>query len=251
MYFKNSNSFAIILCIILSFVLSCGSAGLTGIAPHVDMKIDLSKKIIPNCIDSPTGKGGPMCEVPAGAFWRGCNRLDFQCSLKEKPYRNIYLDTFYIDRHEVTVNEYKTCVKNGSCSDENLTSPLWDIGPKPERSKFCNWGNKDKGNHPINCISWTAAREYCKWVGKSLPTEAQWEKAARGVDGRIYPWGNQGYDVVTLPLVANIPDLTASEYFNRKADFSSDPEYYSHVYDDGYYLTSPVEFFWLSCIESG
>ena len=79
---------------------------------------------------------------------------------------------------EVTVRQYRTCVDAKVCS-------------KPEtRQDHCNWDKRGKEDHPVNCINWHQAKAYCESVGKRLPTEAEWEKAARGIDGEVYPWGD-------------------------------------------------------------
>jgi len=120
-----------------------------------------------------------MVYVPAGKFWRGSE----DGSGDEKPMTEIYLDAFYIDTFEVTVSQYKECVDAGDCGS-----------PYPE-NRYCNSLNEPGyEDHPINCVSWYNAEEYCEFVGKRLPTEAQWEKAARGTDGRKYPWGYETPD---------------------------------------------------------
>jgi len=124
-------------------------------------------------------KGGPMILIPAGEFMMGCNEaVDPQCSGDEKPYHRVYLDAYYMDKHEVTVAEYRKCVNAGGCKD-------------PVTGQYCNWGQSGREGHPINCVDWNQAQDYCSWAGKRLPTEAEWEKAARGTDGRKYPWGNE------------------------------------------------------------
>ncbi len=136
----------------------------------------------PRTLDVTLKKGpdyGEMVHVPAGEFRMGCNKkVDKQCSKDEKPYHKVHLDAFYIDKYEVTVEQYAACVRAGKCK-------------KPNAGGTCNWGKSDRGNHPINCVDWYQAKSYCEWTGRRLPTEAEWEKAARGTDGRKYPWGNQ------------------------------------------------------------
>lgn len=110
--------------------------------------------------------------VPAGNFLMGNNNGEAD----EQPQHTIYLDGYWIDETEVTNAMYAQCVADGSCSE-------------PQNSNRYN--HSDYTNHPIVMVDWDKAKTYCTWAGRTLPTEAQWEKAARGDDGRNYPWGNQ------------------------------------------------------------
>ena len=95
---------------------------------------------------------------------------------KEAPTKKVFLKSFYIDRHEVTNREYEKFVK-----EANYPPPLnWEEGT------FAS----GKGDFPVLYVSRTDAMKYAKWAGKRLPTEDEWEKASRGTDGRVYPWGN-------------------------------------------------------------
>ena len=175
--------------------------------------------------------GGDMVEVPAGEFWYGCNeRVDRECDDDEKPGRTRSLDAFRIDRTEVTVAAYGECVDAGACSEDGLRMPYWSGGEKPDWAWACNWGKSGRAEHPINCVDWHQASAYCEWRGARLPSETEWEKAARGTDGRKYSWGNRGYG--SGGKVANIADETAK----RKQSGWTVAE----GYDDGYYGTAPV-----------
>jgi formylglycine-generating enzyme required for sulfatase activity len=129
-------------------------------------------------IDTPPRQArGDMVTVPAGALWMGCAATDSLCAARERPPRMVHLDAFHIDKAEVTVKAYRACVSAGACT------------PPTSRAR-CNWDQPSRRDHPINCVTWHQADAYCQWASKRLPTEAQWEKAARGTDGRIYPWGD-------------------------------------------------------------
>jgi formylglycine-generating enzyme required for sulfatase activity len=118
--------------------------------------------------------------VPAGEFLMGCNaEADKRCHQDELPTRKVSVSLFQIDRLEVSVAKYAACVKAGRCSTDGLTD-----------SELCNWGKADRVEHPINCVDWNEASSYCQWAGMRLPTEAEWEKAARGDKAPVYPWGN-------------------------------------------------------------
>ena len=117
--------------------------------------------------------------IPAGKFWMGCNEaVDDDCDNDEYPYHEVYLDAYYIDRTEVTAADYAACVSAGGCTT-------------PSSGSYATYQVAGKEDHPINRVTWYQAEAYCTWAGKRLPTEAEWEKAARGNDGRKYPWGNQ------------------------------------------------------------
>jgi formylglycine-generating enzyme required for sulfatase activity len=93
----------------------------------------------------------------------------------ERPVTDTSVATFDVGLTEVTVVAYRACVEQGKC-----TAP--DEGP------YCTWGKPGMDRHPINCVDWQQASAYCAFVGKRLPTEPEWEYAARGADGRKYPW---------------------------------------------------------------
>ncbi len=125
--------------------------------------------------------GQDMVEIPAGEFWMGCNEdVDQACNQDEKPGRLVYLDAYAIDPYEVTVADYQRCLDASACSAEGLTA-----------LNSCNWNERGHLNHPVNCVNWEQAQAYCQWAGKRLPTEAEWEKAARGTQKFVYPWGNE------------------------------------------------------------
>jgi formylglycine-generating enzyme required for sulfatase activity len=100
----------------------------------------------------------------------------------EKPVQTLYLDTYYIDKYEVTNALYGVCVKAGACEPPRQAKT---------DARIAYFGNADFDNYPVVNVDWNMARTYCEWRGARLPTEVEWEKAARGPDGRTYPWGEE------------------------------------------------------------
>ena len=143
---------------------------------------------------------------------------------------------FMIDRTEVTVERYAACVKARRCSSKGLRAPQESGRARRKYAAACNWKKRDRSQHPINCLDWHQAKAYCKWAGGRLPTEAQWEKAAGGADGRPYPWGQERYKAWTI---ANLADKRSGI---RWADKNL---------DDGFARTSPVGIYHENAAPSG
>jgi formylglycine-generating enzyme required for sulfatase activity len=124
-------------------------------------------------------KPNDMVVIPAGKFTMGCDfKKDEDCSSRESPAHEVDLNAFYIDVQEVSVGEYLACAKAGACTDiKNASDPN------------CTTSHNDP-LLPLDCVSQVQAAKFCAWTGKRLPTEAEWEKAARGTDRRRYAWGN-------------------------------------------------------------
>lgn len=150
--------------------------------------------------------GSLMLFIPAGDFLMGSVKSDTQANQDEKPQHLVYLDDFWIDEVEVSNEAYRQCVEAGSCTLPQIRSGIFS-----------------DGDLPVVGVNWEQAATYCRWAGTRLPTEAEWEKAARGVDGRIYPWGDQ-FDGSLL----NYCDANCVADWR---DFGS---------DDGFRYTAPV-----------
>lgn len=127
--------------------------------------------------------GSEVITIPGGNFQMGCHpdhNDGAGCGGVELPLHTIYLDEYIIDKYEVTNARYSECVATGNCT--HVSDPSY-------------FGNPAYADYPVNSVSWIEADNYCKWEGKRLPSEAEWEKAARGSnDLRTYPWGDQRPD---------------------------------------------------------
>ena len=152
----------------------------------------------------------------------------------ESPVHVVTLGAFFIDVYEVTVAQYRACFEAGFCSE-------------PAEADRCEWTEGGPDNHPINCVYWQQAFDYCSWAGLRMPTEAEWEKAARGTDGRTYPWGEEEIDrdranykgTNTAKPVGSYPE-GVSPY--GVYDMSGNVwEWVGDWWDENYYSTSPPD----------
>ena len=219
-----------------------------------------------------------MILIPAGPFVRGSlSSLELQPQKRqhdgnEQPVRTIYLDAFYIDRTEVTNQDFGGFVRatNYVTDAERFGGGIvWDkdgqhFQPGAQWRHTAGPPDSIEGqeDHPVGQVSWYDAKAFCDWIGKRLPTEAEWEKAARGNDARIFPWGNDfdphrvNYRDASIQTIAN-KDLEGFDGFPRTAPVGSFPtgaspygvldmagnvwEWVNDWYQPDYYEYSPRE----------
>jgi formylglycine-generating enzyme required for sulfatase activity len=141
-----------------------------------------------------------MIHVPDGEFLMGSKDADPKVAADEKPAHTVYLDAFWIDRTEVTNAQYVQFLNalgeyRGACGGHDcLETKREDKDSHILRQEGQYVVESGFEDHPVTEVTWYGAQAYCEWAGVRLPTEAEWEKAARGVDGRLYPWGNDAPD---------------------------------------------------------
>jgi len=174
-----------------------------------------------------------MVYVPGGTFQMGSSKAEIdtafeqceqdlgsgECSRSmfenESPPHAVTLDSYWIDQTEVTNTQYRKCVEAGACD-----APKFCIEGEP------TYDDESKADHPVVRVDWDGANAYCEWAGARLPTEAEWEYAARGEQGNTYPWGNT-FDGERL----NFCDASC-KYDWKNTDW-----------DNGYEMTAPVKSF--------
>ena len=191
---------------------------------------------------------GETVEISGASFMMGCNgenNGDLVCPDSELPYHEVTLPTYLIDRFEVTNAQYKECVDAGACAapHSNTSKTREDYFTNPDYNLF-----------PVIHVTFEDAQTYCEWVGMRLPTEAEWELAARSVYANLYPWGNEGPDCTlanslnNLNVTSCVGDTTmVGSYPLGSSDYGVMDmagnvwEWVDDLYASDYYATSPTE----------
>lgn len=171
--------------------------------------------------------------IAAGPFTRGCDESAMACSPDTVPLREITLSEYLIDESEVTQARYDRCVLYGLCA--------------APPSVGCHWDPTGNASLPVSCVSWFDAARFCNWLGKRLPTEAEWERAARGTQQALHPWGAQAptcslANYVACAAGAPLPVGTLPE--GKSPDSLKDmagnvAEWVADYYDVAYYAAAP------------
>ncbi|HJS18633.1 MAG TPA: SUMF1/EgtB/PvdO family nonheme iron enzyme [Anaerolineales bacterium] len=144
--------------------------------------IEATSELAPNLRTSPID-GMPQVFIPAGTFHMG--GMDVRSAPDELPAHEVTLDAFWMDQLEVTNAMYQLCIQAGSCTPpQNFKSS--------RRTEYFN--NSEFKDYPVVYVTWGQAKSYCEWAGRHLPSEAEWERAARGDDWRTFPWGEDKAD---------------------------------------------------------
>lgn len=187
---------------------------------------------------SRTSKKDEMVQmlIPAGEFKMGTTPIESQM-LNEKPQHTVTLDAFWMDKTEITNALYALCIKDNVCPQPAVTNSA-------TRPRY--FGVLDFNNYPMIAVTWEDAKRYCEWAGRRLPTEAEWEKAARGTDGRPYPWGNSSPDATIVNFGRMIGDTTEVNRYPNGASIygvldlaGNVSEWMADWYDEKYYEVSP------------
>ncbi|MDM8530006.1 SUMF1/EgtB/PvdO family nonheme iron enzyme [Anaerolineales bacterium HSG25] len=211
--------------------------GALGRPRRLTVKVGKPKMYLPNILVYPTSTPTPiptptvtptptatpinMAFVPAGEFTMGSDSGESD----EKPVHTVSLDTFYIDKYEVTNAQYATFLNEQGNQTEGGVPWLDAADSSVEIHQQGDQWRADEGysNHPVVEVTWYGAGAYCSWADKRLPTEAEWEKAARGTTAQTYPWGNTF-------------DGSRLNFCDKQCIFS----WADQNYDDGYKDTAPI-----------
>lgn len=177
--------------------------------------------------------------VPAGDFLMGSAASDPNAYAGESPLHQVYLKDFWIDRTEVTNARYARCVQAAACQPPVRTTSY---------TRDAYYGNPEYADYPVIFVTWDDAAAYCQWAGGRLPTEAQWEKTARGADGRPYPWGAIAPDRNLLNFNVQVGDTTQVGRYPAGASpygaldmLGNVWEWVADWYDPDYYGQSPQQ----------
>jgi serine/threonine-protein kinase len=194
--------------------------------------------------------------VPEGEFLMGSTDADTYAASDEKPQHPVILNAFWIDETEVTNQLFSSFVSDtGYQTDAKKTGSSYVYaGSAWTQTNGADWEHptgpgsdiSGKEKYPVIHVSWNDAVAYCEWADRRLPTEAEWEKVARGTDGRTYPWGNAAPNDTLLNYNQNIGDTTeVGKYPNGKSIYGAYDmagnvwEWVNDWYSDTYYKSSP------------
>lgn len=209
-----SRIISLILAIILMFHLHACSQGQVRVSTPSEASPAPTQTLGIGSTRTRSQDGMIMVYVPAGEFLMGSQSSGWDSVAAESPQHEVYLDAYWIDKTEVTNSQYAYCVEVGGCEPPERTDSF---------TRQSYFGNSTYDSYPVIYVTWDQATTYCEWAGARLPTEEEWEYAARGQDGRLRPWGDE-FDATRL----NYCDVNCKL---PHADIE---------FDDGYADTAPV-----------